>query len=402
MANNNKVMLFLCDQSIVSPILRSQGFPLLRELAKRGWRCHVISLEDRLNLNLQCQIRKFVHLYPGVEFHAFRLPRWPKWFGVPWNFQKIIFFHVIFYRWVQRFPDLLIHSRSYFPTFGCLLIRRFYGGKLIFDHRGLVIEEHLQEGLWTKSGLIEKLMRWLLKQALLTADHVVTVSNRATKYLSVNYNVPMKKMTTIPNSFDPNRFLLDQAIDYNSNRTMVYLGGVKYWQNPKRIGEASEFYLNLIPDSKVKIFSYENPDTILAQISDKNRPRLIYDKLSPDVVPYHLSNASFGVIFRDDDIESYRSDICSPIKFAEYLICGLPVIVQDRIGDVSDLVEREGIGQVFHPGIDSLELLLIKMDKMITKGGKNLREKCQATARKYFALHNAVDAYEAIYCLLMD
>lgn len=147
MANDSKIVLFLCDQSIVSPILRSQGFPLLRELAKRGWKCHVLSLEDRPNLNLQCQIRKLEHLYPDVEFHAIHLPLWPKWFGLPWNFQKTIFFHVILYRRVQQFPDLLIHSRSYFPTFGCLSIRRFYGVRLIFDHRGLVIDEYIQEGL---------------------------------------------------------------------------------------------------------------------------------------------------------------------------------------------------------------------------------------------------------------
>ena len=42
--------------------------------------------------------------------------------------------------------------------------------------------------------------------------------------------------------------------------------------------------------------------------------------------------------------------MASPTKFAEYLSCGLSVIISERLGDFTTLVEQERLGMVLYAG----------------------------------------------------
>jgi len=44
------------------------------------------------------------------------------------------------------------------------------------------------------------------------------------------------------------------------------------------------------------------------------------------------------------------NEISSPLKFGEYLACGVPVIMSEGVGDFSQLAHREGIGVVVPHG----------------------------------------------------
>ena len=232
-------------------------------------------------------------------------------------------------------------------------------------------------------------MRWLLKKALLISDNVITVSNRAKEFLSEKYSIPGGKITTIPNPFDPDRFNPSKKTNHRHNGTMVHLGGLNYWQNPERFGNTTELYLNHLPDTLVRIYSYHNGSNVLKFVSRKNRSRIIVESLSSEKVPYYLQKTSFAIIFRNDGSNDLVKTVYAPIKFAEYIACGLQVIVQDKIGDISEIGKRERIGLVFNPERDFIESMQSKMDKMIHEEGETLRNICRNVAIKYFSLSNA-------------
>jgi glycosyltransferase involved in cell wall biosynthesis len=239
-------------------------------------------------------------------------------------------------------------------------------------------------------------MEYLLKKSLNYCEKIVVVSNNAKKYMLKYGSSVQNKTKVIYNCYDQDRFC-DKAAGIN-NRTMVFLGALDYWQNPERIAMAIKNYLSLFVDSYAKIYTYDKKDKILKYLSPDLKKRVEFKKVLPEDVSNHLARASFGVIFREDNSSgNFRSSICAPIKFAEYLAAGLPVIVQTDIGDISALVEKENIGFIYNPQMHTMDDILSKMDKLINSDVDILRHRCRLIAKKYFSLDIAVNKYETIY-----
>jgi glycosyltransferase involved in cell wall biosynthesis len=68
-----------------------------------------------------------------------------------------------------------------------------------------------------------------------------------------------------------------------------------------------------------------------------------FTRLSVDrnEVPGYLNAADIGFLLR---ARHPLNEVASPVKFGEYLASGLTVISSPGIGDVSRLIEREGLG----------------------------------------------------------
>lgn len=71
--------------------------------------------------------------------------------------------------------------------------------------------------------------------------------------------------------------------------------------------------------------------------------RVKKDWLSHADVPKVLAMGDYGLLIRE---ESVTNQVASPTKFAEYLCCGLQVLISPHIGDYSDLVESTELGHV--------------------------------------------------------
>ena len=114
-------------------------------------------------------------------------------------------------------------------------------------------------------------------------------------------------------------------------------------------------------------------------------------------MPDFLNLASIGISF----IKPCFSKIAScPTKFAEYLACGLPVVINKGIGDTEEIVRDNRIGVVveeftplgYKKGICELRELL--------KEKEDLRRRCRATAERYFSLKDGGDRYSEVYARL--
>ena len=68
------------------------------------------------------------------------------------------------------------------------------------------------------------------------------------------------------------------------------------------------------------------------------------DNLDFSDIPGALSGSDMSVMFYKRELSGAG---CSPIKFAESLACGLPVVVNSGIGDTGEIIKKEGIGVNF-------------------------------------------------------
>ena len=113
------------------------------------------------------------------------------------------------------------------------------------------------------------------------------------------------------------------------------------------------------------------------------RDKIIIESIEPQRVSDYLNTADVGIFF----IKPCFSKIAScPTKFAEYLACGLPVVINSRIGDTDDVVRDNKIGVVVEKfDIEGYEKAIIGIKKLLREGNV-LRQRCRDVAERCFSL----------------
>ncbi|MDD6881735.1 MAG: hypothetical protein PUE18_09215 [Firmicutes bacterium] len=227
----------------------------------------------------------------------------------------------------------------------------------IYDARGASKAEHEYD--LTKKGMnkvqLQKLLNHISeveRDAVVNADRIFCVSNVLMKYLSQEYGVNEDKFFIYPCLSDSNKFYYSQTLrenmreklGYNSNaHVYLYSGGLK--NKYHLVGETLEFLNNVAKNDKEARFLFLSKDEY-----DENELLKDYSYLkgkitvrcvpNEEVVNY-LNAADFGLLFRDNVI---MNNVASPSKFAEYILCGLPTIISEGVGDYSELCVKENLG----------------------------------------------------------
>ena len=89
----------------------------------------------------------------------------------------------------------------------------------------------------------------------------------------------------------------------------------------------------------------------------------------------------------------------SPVKLAEYLSCGLPVVITDGIGDCSRVISDNRVGVVLErpDAAEDLENAAARLMTLLTEKD-TIHERCKTTSMNEFDLHRVGSArYREIY-----
>jgi glycosyltransferase involved in cell wall biosynthesis len=108
-------------------------------------------------------------------------------------------------------------------------------------------------------------------------------------------------------------------------------------------------------------------------------------------VPFWLGATDLSIGFRSPTFSSLGA---SPTKLGEYLALGLPVVCNDRVGDVRAIVESLDAGQVveeFTPA--ALEAAAKGIEPYLGRPREALRER----SRALHDVNRAIDLYDGIY-----
>jgi glycosyltransferase involved in cell wall biosynthesis len=116
-----------------------------------------------------------------------------------------------------------------------------------------------------------------------------------------------------------------------------------------------------------------------------------------DQVALYLSAGDLGLLPRRP---SLVNQVASPVKFAEYLAAGLPVLTNQGVGDYSELVHREGIGVALSAtctGLDATAGELVAFVESYVRAPLRMRDRCQAIARAHLDLESHIPAIGCLY-----
>ncbi len=111
-----------------------------------------------------------------------------------------------------------------------------------------------------------------------------------------------------------------------------------------------------------------------------------------------MLKAHVGLIFLR---QSPARRAMSPIKLAEYLASGLPVVMTPGVGDCEEdlLPERVGV-MVREHSPEGYDLALQELLELLAEGAA-LRARCRRVAEKLFSLEAGASGYEALYRSLL-
>ena len=364
---------------IMDTAFDSQVFPVLVTAIQEGFKLFHVSFDPfRHNVTEQYLEKKKQLNLKGIEtFYIRQLPPISKGFLMI-DVRRIL---SPFYHWWGKKQKVAIHCRGHLNSFRGILLKKknpewIY---VIADLRGAVGDEvlHGRKGVVRSFGsrYLWNFYRGVEDQVVQKADKILCVSYAFKKFLQTNYGVD--NISVIPPFVDTSRFKYSKSLrDFYrkrlgiSNRiVLVYSGGVASWQ---RIGDVIQLFVSMRQRIKnlFMLFLTHKPSMIHEILKDKiDSQDVQVIQASYSEVPGYLCAADVGVLLREDIL---TNQVAAPIKFSEYMCCGLPCIISKNIGDTEQVLRSAQAGIIIDserglPALDEFRNLLSLNRKQISK-----------------------------------
>jgi glycosyltransferase involved in cell wall biosynthesis len=388
-----KNILFIAYHPASYPVMESQGFAYIRGLSKKNVRYSLLTFETK---ETKGNSKKCIsELNIPIKWSYLTYHQKPRFLATCFDIACGILTVALM---VKKDKVEIIHARGFIAALIAFLPAKSFGTKFFFDTRGLLADKYVCGGLLTKDSFTYRLMRWGEDLLIGKSDCFTVETFKHAKIINNLQNDIHTKMYVIPCCIDTNKFnylLYPKRLNNNERFTLVYLGKVGTWYLLKEMLDFFKVLNEEITYSHFAFFTESKVEylysTVKANKIDESKVTVRKAKMSE--VPGLLSCANVGIYF----MNPYKQYSFSPIKFGEYLACGLPVIINTGIGDCDEIVLKENVGVVinkfssdeFKRGIRELKVLLSE--------GDTLKERCKATAEKYFSLEMGVERYMNIY-----
>lgn len=328
--------------------------------------------------------------------------------GKLWDLVRMYFWGA----WLARQHGVgIIHARGHTTAQVGLFIKRLLGVRLIFDCRGLWVDERVDKGGWNMNNLSHRIQYRYFKRKekiiFTQADQVVVLTNKVVNEVVKLGSTPASKITVIPCCADFDHFLLStiprktQARQItgipDAARVLGYLGSVGRMYMLDRFFRLFELAACKYEDCHALVITQDVE--ALSQIMCNHLPIALHERV-------HISSASRAVVpnvLPAMDVlvsfirPSYARMAASPTKLAECFAEGIPAICNAEVGDVETQIKNLGAGLIVDPeSDDALSVVVQKLDEVFVMGGERLRK----AARQILGLEVAKERYSSVYSKL--
>lgn len=392
--------LFIAYHSITESIMESQGLAYLRGLAReRKIDFSVLTFETAASLDAAEEIVRnagFSFFWRYSRYH-----QKPRTCATVWDIVRGMF--IVTGLIVKRRVSI-VHCRGLIPALMAYLPARICGVKLFFDSRGLLADKYVGGGLIKEGSLTYRVMRRCEDFLLGHADYVTVETHAHERILldSGRWGFLRDRLSVIPCCVDLDRFSFRAAPENAALRpfTIAYLGKIGTWYLIDEMLDFFKAFAGRRQVSRLCVITQDDPGSLLDRARRKGISESLISVRKPrnGEVPGILSSCDAGIFF----INPYKRFNSSPIKFGEYLACGLPVVLNRGIGDTGEIAVTERVGIVvenfsareFEKAADGLLSLI--------ENRSAVRERCRKAAERHFSLHDGIESYASIYQKLSE
>jgi glycosyltransferase involved in cell wall biosynthesis len=404
------ILLYITYDGLLDPLGASQILPYIKIIAQSHGRVIVLSFEKNDRISMYSE-QKYTEIKDfDIEWKPLRFTRGFGFFGKLWDLVKMYFWAW----WLSmRYKVYAVHARGHPAAQVGLFVKKILGTKLIFDFRGLWVDERVDKGGWDVSRFwhrkqyqyFKKVERILLRRA----DQIVVLTNAVLGEMNKLGGAIESKITVIPCCADFDHFFLASEISKVCVRhdaqipddafVIGYLGSV----GPMYMLNCYFRFIELAfaHDKSVHSLIITPDIELLKKLINEYLPvelhnRVHFRSATRNEVPAVLSAMDVMVSFITP---SYARMAASPTKLAECFASGIPVICNDGVGDVSEQVAQLGAGIIVDPASDIDLLRAVDcLDEIYKMGGQRLREK----SRPLLGLERAESLYKSVYCKIVS
>jgi hypothetical protein len=254
--------------------------------------------------------------------------------------------NVVMLAWIVRLlrPSGII-CRGPFATWMALRMRdRGLTAKVCFDGRGAYAAEWEEYRVVDDDALIAQL-RPVEGEAVLKSDFRLAVSQALVDHWRERYGYAGHDHVVVPCTLGRAFIGPLRAQDHHDGVRLVYSGSAAGWQSFDVLSRLVEACMEQ-PRTSVIFLSPDDPRIAALVAKYPGRVRREWAQHA-DEVREQLAASDLGILVREDSV---TNRVASPTKFAEYLSCGLPVIISGHLGDLGEMVRSNGLGTVHAPG----------------------------------------------------
>ena len=400
-------VLFISYNGMLDPLGQTQVLPYLRELAKKGVRFTLLSFERAPAFEpaaaaqceeLRCELRT-----QGIDWHWLRYHQRP---SLPATMYDVLAGIRKASSLVKRKKIEMVHARGHIPATIALALKRQFGIKLIYDLRGLMAEEYVDAEHWQQGSLPYRITKNTERKVLAVADAIVTLTERIwpiiREWEGLRGRTPHHEV--IPCCVDLARFRFSDEerarrraeLGLADQFTIVYSGSLDGWYLTEKM---ADFFASLVrrnPEAHMVWLTTGSHGRVRELMNSRSIPGKNFSVLSVAAadVPSYLAAADAGLSF----IKRCMSKIASsPTKNAEYLACGLPVIINEGIGDSDALIDEWHAGVLLEEfNEQEYDAAAREIEAMVA--APDAREKARRVAEQLFHLETVGgERYAALY-----
>ena len=406
-ALQGRQVLFISYNGMLDPLGQTQVLPYLRELAKKGVQFTLLSFEkphafepagvaksESLRGELQTQ---------GIDWHWLRYHRRP---SLPATIYDVLAGYREARSLVKRKQIEMVHARGHIPATIAVWLKVWLDTKLIFDLRGLMAEEYVDAEHWRKGNLPYRITKSMEVKILAAADAIVTLTERIWPIISewegLRGRTPHHEV--IPCCVDLARFRFSEQerarrrkeLGLDDQFTIVYSGSLDGWYLTDTMADFFASVVRRNPEAHMLWLTTGSHDRVRELMRGRNISKENFSVLSVAAadVPSYLAAADAGLSFIKRCVSKVAS---SPTKNGEYLACGLPVIINEGIGDSDALVDQWQAGVLIEEFNETeFEAAAREIEAMVV--APEARVKARRVAEQLFHLETVGGArYAALY-----
>lgn len=349
-----KRVLYISYNGMLDPLGQSQVLPYLRELSKLGVQFTLLSFErppafSPDGIAKRNELREQLAA-EGIVWHALRYHQKPSLPATVYDVR-----HGLRYakRLVRRDQIEMVHARSHIAAAIALQLKKRFGLKMIFDLRGLMADEYVDANHWRQGGVRYRITKRMERRALAGADGIVTLTEKVWPEIKSWDALRDREVTheVVPCCVDLELFRFDPEargrrraeLGIQNRLVLVYSGSIGGWYLTEQMADFFAALLQKRSDAHFLWLTLGNAEMISTLMSKRGITADQFTVLgaAPGDVWSYLSAGDAGIAFYKP---AFSRMATSPVKIAEYLACGLPLVINAGIGDSDAMITAERIG----------------------------------------------------------
>jgi hypothetical protein len=384
-------ILYITYDGLLEPLGSSQVLPYVLELAALGFEIEILSFEKEFPENEIREMSERLSRH-GVAWAPLQYHNRPSLTATIFDL-AVGASHA--FRRAKQSQGVIIHARSYLPALMALPAKKL-GARLLFDTRGLWVDERIESGRWKRNSFVVRLARMAEKACVREADSFVHLTSKTQEGLAKNVpDVELAPYSVIPTCADLERFTPPE--DLQSAREIVGLPNVPTLVHS---GTISGWYLSDLTFQVGAEFVKQTGGTFLVLTREEELARELSSRHGVDAVIRSVRPSEMGDWLRACDAgialvrPSFAKTASCPTKVGEYLGVGLAVAVTGGVGDLEEQLGASNVAAVVSESDGAASIV----ENLIQKIGSTGRvPEARAISEKIWDLHRGVEKYQGIY-----